>query len=148
MVHSHQLRNLVGVCFWFLRSHTIGCAASTAEGFGYLMSSSTFFTILGMSIYKIGILRSTWCVWWFFGSSGECQLTSTRQMTTGSSMQPASGFGTEITATTSPELKRLLGPAAYNSVKRSRRQRHKVCTDAVDFSDCLFGQRSIFAFNE
>jgi diacylglycerol kinase family enzyme len=60
----------------------------------------------------------------------------------------SSGFGTGITATNSPELKRLLGPAAYNSVKRPRGQRHKVCTDAVDFSDCLFGQGSIFAFNE
>ena len=26
--------------------------------------------------------------------------------------------------------------------------RHKLCADAVDFSDCFFRQRSVFAFNE
>ena len=60
----------------------------------------------------------------------------------------SSGFGAETTANTSPELKRLLGPAAYNSFERSRRQRHKLCAHTVDFSDCFFRQRSIFAFKE
>ena len=39
--------------FWSLRSHMTGCAAFTADGFGYLMEQFDFLHYLGMSIYKI-----------------------------------------------------------------------------------------------
>ena len=48
-----------------------GCAASTADGFGYLMSSSTFFTILGCRFTRSEFFCLTWCHWLFYGSSAE-----------------------------------------------------------------------------
>ena len=57
--------------FWSLRPRMTGCAASMADGFGYLTSNSTLFTISGCRFTRSEFFCSTWCHCLFYGSSAE-----------------------------------------------------------------------------